>query len=263
MSNLPPVSDWMLERYLLKELSPEQMTAMAARLEHDVDLAARLRALETSNAEILAQYAPAGVAAAVLRKAHVAGVREREAKRRNGWRLFMGLAPALAAVVLAVTVFLPNSGPFSGVPEEVTRFKGLDPRVVLYRQSASGAETLAANATASEGDVLQVAYVAAGRKYGAVISIDGNGAVTVHMPAESGVAERLEPGGETPLPTAYELDAAPGFERFILVTADRPFEMQTVVAAARKLTVDPNQAKTAALALPAGLEQFSVLLRKR
>jgi hypothetical protein len=62
---------------------------------------------------------------------------------------------------------------------------------------------------------------------------------------------------------AYQLDDAPGFERFFLVTADRAPAVDEVLAAGRRLASDPRQARQANLALPAGLEQWSVLLAKK
>lgn len=264
MSKLPPLLDWTLERFLVNELPPEQMAALSERLTHDAEMAARLKALEQSNAAILGAHPPAETAAAIRRKLHVAETHAREQKRRGGWNLVLTMAPALAVILLATFVFLPGVGPFFGIRDEVTRFKGLDARVALYRQTPGGPEALAAGASAGAGDVLQVAYVAAGRKYGVVVSIDGNGAVTLHLPeSEGGKAAALQTGGEVPLAHAYELDAAPKFERFFLITGEKPFDAGTVAAAARQLAGDAANAESGKLALPQELAQTSILLRKR
>jgi hypothetical protein len=53
-----------------------------------------------------------------------------------------------------------------------------------------------------------------------VLSIDGRGAVTWHLPPEyPGPAARLGSGVETTLPWSFELDDAPGFERFVMIVA--------------------------------------------
>jgi hypothetical protein len=62
---------------------------------------------------------------------------------------------------------------------------------------------------------------------------------------------------------AYQLDDAPGFERFFLVTSDRALSVAEVLEAGRRLASDPRQARRANLGLPAGLEQWSVLLAKK
>jgi hypothetical protein len=73
----------------------------------------------------------------------------------------------------------------------------------------------------------------------------------------------LRPEGETRLDYAYRLDDAPGFERFFLVTSERALPIAAVLEAGRRLASDPRQAPRARLGLPAGLEQWSVLLTKK
>ena len=115
----------------------------------------------------------------------------------------------------------------------------------------------------SEKDVLQLSYVAVGRKYGVIFSIDGRGIVTVHYPyAENGATPELEQGGEIYLRYAYELDDAPLFERFFFVTSDKPFNIAIVEKAARLLASKTGQARNTDLKLPSGFEQYSFLLNK-
>src|SRR5690606_19161898 len=97
-------------------------------------------------------------------------------------------------------------------PEGV-RLKGQEPHLALHRRAAGAVvERLGEGATARAGDVLQVSYVAAGRRRGAVLSIDGRGVVTLHFPERAGAATELVQEGAVPLAHAYELDDAPAFE---------------------------------------------------
>jgi hypothetical protein len=73
----------------------------------------------------------------------------------------------------------------------------------------------------------------------------------------------LEQQGQVILPSAYELDDAPGFERFFLVSSSRPFELQDVEKAVRALASRPVAAETERLALPPGVNQFSIVLKKK
>ncbi|HVV49481.1 MAG TPA: ActD-like protein, partial [Polyangia bacterium] len=68
--------------------------------------------------------------------------------------------------------------------------------------------------------------------------------------------------GEVRLPSAYQLDDAPAFERFFLVRAEAPFEVAPVVAAARALAARTDEARRAPLPLPAGFDQVSLTLEK-
>jgi hypothetical protein len=60
------------------------------------------------------------------------------------------------------------------------------------------------------------------------------------------------------MPNAYALDAAPRFERFVLVTSQKPFEVSVVLSAARAVGADPS----APLLLPPDLRQTSFVVRK-
>ncbi len=119
---------------------------------------------------------------------------------------------------------------------------------------------------ARRGNVLQMSYAAGEAKYGAIFSIDGRGTLTWHVPAGypggSRAAPALDPRGNVVLPSAYELDDAPRFERFFLVYGAAPFEIADVAQAARALAARPSSADRDALVLPRGLGQYSFVLSK-
>ena len=62
-----------------------------------------------------------------------------------------------------------------------------------------------------------------GGRFGVLLSIDGAGHVTLHLPESAARRRRADAQGEIRLPSAYELDDAPAFERFLLVTSAAPF----------------------------------------
>jgi hypothetical protein len=134
---------------------------------------------------------------------------------------------------------------------------------MLYRQGLPAPEPLADGALVRAHDVVQVLYVAAGTRYGVVVSVDGRGAVTVHLPAAGREAAALAPDRPTPLASAYELDDAPAFERFFFVTSGTAFEVETVTGAARRLASGGNPSEGAALLdLPPSFAQSTFVLRK-
>ncbi|RKH66024.1 ActD-like protein, partial [Corallococcus aberystwythensis] len=192
---------------------------------------------------------------------------------RPSWRFLPALVPVLAAATLVVLVRPGASSqeqeahdPWAGTGTppgvlEPTRSKGLRPRLDVHRQVATRTERLTDGAPAQAGDVVQLSYTAAGHAHGVILSVDGRGAVTPHLTAPGDTSAALERSGSHLLPRAYELDDAPGFERFFLVTADAPFELEGVMAAARVLAASPD-ARTAPLTLPPGLDQTSFLLEK-
>src|SRR5690606_30966685 len=123
------------------------------------------------------------------------------------------------------------------------------------------AERLAPGDRVRAGDLLQLSYVAAGRRFGAIVSIDGRGVVTTHLPLAGPGAAALGAGPAIPLEQAYELDDAPGFERFVFVTGTSRFEVAVVAAAARAVATGRAPATTP-LSLPTGLEQHDFVLPK-
>ena len=247
------IGDWRLERYRLGELPAGELDTIRTALAADGDLAERLARLDRSDGDILAQHPPAVIAASIRARAASAGAgrpRHAGAPRRLALALACGLVLAAAGVLI-----LPGRVPDAN--EDTTRVKGLAPRLFVYRKAPAGAEELAAGSAARENDVVQLAYQAAGRHFGAIVSIDGRGVVTRHFPAAGTLASPLKTGPPFALPAAYRLDDAPGFERFYFVTADQPFAVDLVLSAASH-----SAGAEGRLALPAGLDQYSFALRK-
>ncbi len=156
-------------------------------------------------------------------------------------------------------------------PAEYVGFKGTDPfvsRLWVYRQRAVAnqeqPERLSNGARASRGDLLQLAYAAGpDGRFGVLLSIDGAGRVTQHLPEPgASAAATLRSSKEIRLPSAYELDDAPGFERFLLITAAQPFPVASALDAARGLAGQGASARTAPLPLSPAFHQTSVLLQK-
>jgi len=182
------------------------------------------------------------------------------------WLPTLALGVPVAAALAVLIVFSQRELPEEPRPQEValletTRPKGLEPRLLIHRQREDAPEPLADSARARQGDVLQLSYVSAGRRYGAVLSIDGRGAVTLHAPETSTGPLELK-GGTVSLASAYELDDAPAFERFFFVTSEEPFDVNAVLESARALARDSGAARREPLPLPGSLSQTSVILDK-
>lgn len=242
---------WQLERLLAGDLDSAHAAVVNERLHQEPGGAERLAALKASNEEILRDY-PAQLMAQKI-NARSASAQAAKFKLR--------LVPALSLSMLslaAVTVAFKLEQPAA----EDVRLKGLQPSLMAYRRSAKGPERLASGATAQTGDVLQLSYIAAGRGFGVIVSVDGRGHVTLHLPLEPGEAARCETQGTHLLPAAYELDDAPAFERFFLVTSAEPFSTAAVMASAQALARDLGVAQSKDLALPTELEQTSLLVKK-
>jgi hypothetical protein len=254
------VPDWQLELFRLGELPPDWMRSIARAAEEDDAVRRRLEALDRDSAAILAELPPR-VAGARIRARLEASAAPAFSRWPGRWQ---GLAAAFALVVISGGVaLLPHAGGISSSRRpglEQTRLKGLRPRLFVFRQTAAGAEALEPGGRADADDVLQLAYQSAGHRYGVIVSIDGRGITTRHLPERGGQASELVSGAPMALSTAYRLDDAPGFEAFYLVAADEPFELAVVQAAALKASRTGKP--VGRLPLGERFSQHSVVIRK-
>lgn len=251
MANVLRVPEWLLERMAAGELSSERREALLARL-REVGEEDRLRKLAESNAEILSALPPAQVVREIERRraSVVRGV-------RPVWTFSLATA-CVASLAVFVTVAVLHKPPSANrQSEEQIGLKG-DPRTPvlrIYRKTGgkpdADVEMLRANAEVHKGDTLQIRYLAAGRRFGVIASLDGRGTITLHLPEAPGPAAPLARDGEHALAHAYELDDSPKFERFVFVTGDAPFTTDDVTASLRN-----------SRALPAPLASYEIAVRK-
>ena len=257
------VPDWLLERLALGELDAETAADVRRRLAAEGRSPDDIAALvATSNREILEQLPATPIAAAIRQRAAKAAAAARPARRRTVmWSLPFVLAGGLALTHMMLRQHT-DEGVVSRVgdrPEIIIAKDNPEPRLYVYRRGASGNQRLKDGATAARGDLVQLAYGGGG--YVVVLSIDGARKVTLHWPERNDGDAPAVKAGENRLPSAYELDDAPAFERFFLIHAKTPFSVATAVEAARALAAQPS-ARNQSLALPPGFEQISLALEK-
>ena len=266
---------WFLERVAQGELTASQVADLRTRLAAEGrSLDDEVAALARSNQEILSQVGKGEAVAVIRRRAAEGGA---GAARRRSFNLWIGPLVLAGSLGIGVLWLRPAHGPTpkgaSTAEDESTRIKGdapsAAPRLLVYRQRARGAgdnqpERLADGGRAARGDLLQLAYASArDGAYGVLLSIDGAGRVTQHLP-EPGArsAAPLTSVREIRLPSAYELDDAPDFERFLLVTAAEPFPVSVALDSARSLAAAGARSRSLPLALAPAFHQTSVLLQK-
>lgn len=120
------------------------------------------------------------------------------------------------------------------VEDDGIRTKGSVPRLRLHRveEPSRSATALRDGDTVAPGSVLQATLLAGPSKWAAVLSVDAAGQVTRHLPEQGDSSLLVE--GALQAPHSFQLDAAPGFERFVLVESDRPFALKEAEAALRR-----------------------------
>ena len=229
MSAVHEIPDWLLERLAAGELPSAQADEIMKRL-RESGHEQRLDEIRRSNEAILSAHAPQAVANEIQRRLEIA--RRPSAQRlRPLWALSMATAcVAGLAMLWAVRDHRGSmvTGPAQQADEE--RTKGdVKPELLVYRKTAAGSEQLHGYAVVRRGDTLQIRYVAAGRLFGIIASTDSRSHITFHLPEAPGPAAQLLRDGERALPHAYELDDSPGFERFVFVTAEAPFDSHDIL----------------------------------
>lgn len=260
----PKITDWKLEQFVLEELPAEEMRAIAKQVESDIDVQQRLAVIRSSNEEILAQYTPHKTAVEIQWKADR---REAKSTRSGVYRLLpaaasLGILMILVAGVLITLPELMKRDPGHEVGKEIILYKGLEAQFSVFQKGDDKETALEEGTVVKPGDELQLAYLAVYARYGAILSIDGAGMVTRHFPQSGEKAAKLSLDGRTPLDFAYELDDAPGFERFFFIFAKENFELINVMKAAQRLAGSGNAAQEDKLKLAGDLEQRSLLLLK-
>ena len=198
---------------------------------------AAISELKKSDEEILNTYSVQAMKAAVADKLN-------GSTRANGNANILKfpatrfISYAAAAVLLAAIIIpagLKNSkvaatqAPTERVKGNAPAATSGEPQIKLYRQKGLEIQALKDGDFARSGDVIQITYNAGQSEYGVIFSVDGNGNITRHFPENSWNAAKLEHrADETPLDFSYELDNAPDFECFIMVTSNKQFSLEGI-----------------------------------
>ncbi|GHV11957.1 hypothetical protein AGMMS49938_03600 [Fibrobacterales bacterium] len=258
------IPKWKLERYLLGEL-PRTELLRIRELEQaggteglgSNELQNELAALRADNAKLLEEY-PSGVVVEKMLKIEVQNktfknsfnptisskpeflTNDEQASekiipfKKSRVMPVMSAAAALVISLGAVSVYLLgepsiNNGGFANANalEETTRTKGMKPALEVWRKTADSAEKLSNGNFAKEGDILQLRYNVPEKCYGALLSLDGNGTLTIHLSGTAGKSVPLE-AGIASLEKSYQLDNAPKFEKFYLLTSTKEFLLAPV-----------------------------------
>jgi hypothetical protein len=270
------VSDYYLERYVLGELAAEEAEEIRRRASSNPEVLLALTEIESSNRDILALYPPSTVKAMLLRR--LKDAQETPAAKGRLFKLFplrplLVASSALVVILAFVILILPRFQKPAGIipstaDEESTLVKGFQSidlsktQLLVYRKNRNLVEVLNNGRQAGKGDLLQLAYVTTHDPYGLILSVDGRGGVTLHFPAEKDGSSLLVLNKKTALPHAIELDDAPGFERFFLITSGFPIDVEDVLKKAENLARDPERVRQGRLDLAEDIRQYSVLILK-
>ena len=238
------IPDWKLERFLTGDLPEEEMNKLRELEANDAVFANRVNMLREDNKAILSKLPFETLAANLGTVTETAGTAAKNAPR---FTLVKFAAAAMFVFAVALVAFFAQSetsvmnervgGDVAAVNgsqntqvalaenESDTRIKGLDARMEVWKKTSVGIVQLNDLDSVGEGDEIQLRYAVPEKCFGLLFSMDGNGALTLHM--GNGVkAVELAPGKMNSLPFAYKLDDAPYFEKFFFVTSPKEFAVE-------------------------------------
>ena len=249
------IPDWKLERFLTGDLPESEMNEIRELEAKDAMLAQRVRMLREDNKAILNKLpfealagklaGSAGTAdevrtAQVMRTADEVGTAPRFSFVKYASAAVLVLAIALVAFFAqreTVVTGAENGGDVAAAngaaqtqvalaetPSD-TRIKGLDARMEVWKKTPTGIVQLQDLDEVREGDEIQLRYAVPEKCFGILFSMDGNGALTLHM-GDGEKSIELAPGKMNSLPFAYKLDDAPYFEKFFFVTSPKEFAVE-------------------------------------
>lgn len=257
---------WEIERYLLGELPSQRMEEIKRLAQENPEIQREIAHLGNSNPEVLKQHPSEIMIPEILKRyeenKRQAGVREKSGP--IGLKRLLYAGPVLAASLILLFIVLLRDGAAPGY----TRIKGEESidftktQIIIYRKNNDKIDLLNNGNPARAGDLLQIAYVPAGKTNGVILSTDGSGTVTLHFPENKHSSTNLTQEKKVLLTSSYELDDAPDFERFFFITAMEEIDVADIINKAEIMASTPASARTASLELPESCHQFSMLLKK-
>jgi len=219
----------LLEKYALGELSSQEKQRVEKCLQNNSAMRTQLELIQKENKDFIINHA-------------LDFNIEPTTRPKTGFisPKTIGVAFASVFAMTFITFMIPQQnntlplGDNDGL--EVTRIKGLQPELKVYRKSQNGVEKLINNGFVAKADTLQLSYIASNKPYGFIFSLDGNNHITLHYPDSPKDSAKLKTNGEISLPYSYELDDAPSFEEFYFVTSNKPIDIKLYMSKAETLT---------------------------
>jgi hypothetical protein len=221
------ISDFELEQYLLGELPVARQQAIARLVQELPSLRTRVQELQKSNETILHEYPAPYMSAQITRRNNM---RPQQNKTKNlFFPRYTFPALALASLMVIVVFWITADYHFPSSIPSSTRIKGKAVSLYVYRKKNDAVELLTSNAQAGANDLLRIGYYTRKDTHGIIFSIDGNKVLTLHFPANEHASTRLQTNKKVLLPDSYELDNAPLYEQFFMVTSEEELDAAVIM----------------------------------
>jgi len=261
------ISTFMLERYRLGELLPEDKKSLEGLLPFDGVLRSRLEALDESDRELRLSLPYINFDASIDKSLNEERLKALSKIPKINVRVSLLVAASLLCVLMPVLyfAFLRNGNEQSATVATVSSqdrakgsvLSGVELSLFLKgNQEIAGNQGIAGNQEIAlenqtmlgVGDTVQLAYTTAAsgpssELYGVIFSIDGRSVVTMHYPYRKGQNPLLVSGKRIFLEEAYTLDDAPGYEVFVLVVSSQALDVEALLSEAQKIASNSEEAQ--------------------
>ena len=198
-----------LDRYATGELTGAERERVEAWVAANPEGRAYLAEVEAARQQVRA-FDPVAIRRSSLQVLHEAPAVPTAANRPFPLRLVIGIAIAIAALILIVPRLIGRTDD----PESTDiRFRGAE-ALSLYVLDGSALVPWEGEAL-GEGDTIGFRVKPDGHAQVVVLSVDGAGTITVFHPQEGEIPEPLPNVPDAALPFTVTLDAAPGPEVFV------------------------------------------------
>lgn len=261
----------LLERFYLHELSENEELKVKQFIKEHPNENKRLKEIADSNKDFFESYSDFDQLASIKQKYQLKKLEENVSqiplRKLKKHKLIVSSTLLAALLFIAVLspslkkIFFDNNMKYPSV-----RVKGGEPQLFLYRKKNAEIERLFPEETAKNRDLLQISFNPVGSLYHVILSIDGRKQITLHYPAKDKEEAPLIKKSKKQqhfLSYSYELDDAPKFERFILISSKKAFKVKKVLNAVEELIKSGENIEKSQLKLPNTLKQYSLVIKKR
>ena len=262
------ISAFLLERYHIGEVTPEEKIKVEKALGADESLAQSLENLFHADENFYKQFP-----AQKFFPENKRSMFDNPTRRRNGHfgfrrvkkvpPLVWGFCAAVMVFAVVIPLFVLRNPAQAEFDDRMkgSSANGSSIELSVYARGNSAGEgiMLADQTGVSEGNIIQLVYRVTGDKHGVIFSIYGRSCVTLHYPYNARQNTRLISGRNVPLDEAFTLDDAPDYEIFFFVANDTPMSVRNILNTAEQLAllVERNPSDAERLGM-AAFEDFEV-----
>ena len=250
------ISHFLLERYHIGEVTPEEKLQIEQVLKNDEALAAALADIGRADHDFYQRFSQEKFFPAERNWQSIPSrCLDFHHHIRKISKPVWGICAAAMIMIIAIPLFVlrnPAHEEFGyRMKGSIADSKSIELSIYLRKNSAGEIIRLADQAKVREGNTIQLAYrvfaANADEKYGIIFSIDGRSYVTMHYPHAPWQSTLLVSGGSlVPLDAAFILDDAPDYEIFFFLAGDTAMDIINILTIAKELAFqikgDPQKA---------------------